>query len=197
MIISQNPSAIRQFGKGASTQTAGYSLLEILGVLAMITMVAGIGVAAFAGIVVSAESKPWETLFREAVQEARIEAAASGETILLLFDDHRGEFRLVSDSNTGLSMTDPLDVAAGFQGDSGRRNRNLPQVAFYPQLAASSGRSGFRDVFSSTAVPHLVFHPSGAATPARILFRYADGRESILTLDPFSHGPIPERSRRL
>lgn len=162
---------------------AAFSLLEIITVLAFITMVTAVIVGSYVNIVMAMDEKPIERVFREMVREARIKAATTKKRVYLSFDQNRNEFFLTQSS--GEVIEDELE-AVEFDEDG-------YEVLFFPKLAKQSGLNRFNRDFAEKPVEYLIFHPSGTSTPALILFRY-DGEETHVTLDSFSSGSIPSRT---
>lgn len=167
----------------AALRRAAFSLLEIIVVLAIMATVTGIAVMSVAGIT-GAQEKPIERVFREYVREARILAATTKNVVYLSFDDKRGEFVLAERNGEALEhflvAEDDIEPSEW-------------DIKIFPKLAASTsfGVPSAVGDYARETVPHLVFHPSGISTAAKIVFTEQDGYTNTLTLDAFSSGPAP------
>lgn len=162
---------------------AAFSLLEIIVVLALMATVTGVAVMSIASIT-GAQDKPIERVFREFVREARILAATTKNVVYLSFDGKRGEFVLAERNGDALDhfLVEEDDIEPSEW-----------EIQFFPKLAAerSFGVSSSVGDYARKPVPYLVFHPSGIATGAKIIFTEQEGYTATLTLDPFSSGPAP------
>ncbi len=166
-------------------RSSGFTLVEIIIVLGLMSLVAGLVITNVEKLLPAFQSTPLEVKFRQAVRESRIVAATSNRPVYLRFDAQAEEFRLVQQSEE--SAGEPAVEDSPYF---------TPEVTveFFPIAAEEEGGVNyFSGIDSTEPVPQLVFHPSGASTPARVRFHWRTGEESILTLDPFSSGPLASK----
>lgn len=173
-------------------QTQGFSLFEVLVVIAVIALITGIITVNFNRLIPALEHKPLERVLIESLQDARILAATSGNTVLLSFDPDSQSF-LISERSRPTASTGedafaetppaPEPIRQGFSG------RQQTQVLFYPRLAQSNRMSARALEFSRDPAPYLVFHPSGVSTPARVVIQRPGSEDQEVILDAFSSGP--------
>ncbi|MBC2592726.1 prepilin-type N-terminal cleavage/methylation domain-containing protein [Ruficoccus amylovorans] len=164
---------------------SGFTLVEIVIVIGLMSLVAGLAIANFDTILPAFQSTPPEVKFRRAVREARIAAATTSRPAYLRYDALAEEFRVIEKA-----------AAAQEEPESADTPYFTPEltVEFLPIAAEKEGAiGGFGGLDATEPVPQLVFHPSGASTPARVRFRWRTGEESVLTLDPFSSGPLASK----
>lgn len=187
---------------------SGFTLLEILIVLAVVALLAGLVVNNLDNILAAAETVPPEVHFREVVAEARLRAIESGEVQILTYDSERGQFVLRAegqsvDFNDETSLVRDRhdghhddDQGNGDEEDWGeglamQRYEDL-DVSFFRLLPVETVRDLNDDAdFSEEPIEVLRFAPSGAGTAANVVLRYGRDRPVDLTLDAFSAGPLP------
>jgi prepilin-type N-terminal cleavage/methylation domain-containing protein len=167
----------------------GFTLVEIVIVIGLLSLVTGLVVANVETLLPAFQSTPLEVKFRQAAREARIAAATSNRPTYLRFDAAAEEFRVIEKS--AASEPEGGEPAA----DLAASPYFTPEVTvdFFPIAAEQQGTTGSLGYGADEPVPELTFHPSGASTPARIVIRWRTGEESVLTLDPFSSGPLASK----
>ncbi|QYY34368.1 prepilin-type N-terminal cleavage/methylation domain-containing protein [Ruficoccus sp. ZRK36] len=161
----------------------GFTLVEIVIVIGLLCMVTGLVVSNLENLLPAFQSTPLEVQFRKAVREARIKAATSNHPVYLRFDDVAEEFQVV-------------DRAPASEEDMDAPVITNPEVTveFFPVPAEAEGGLGrTSDVDWDEPLPQLQFHPSGVSQPAQVRFRWRTGEESVLSLDPFSSGPLASK----
>jgi prepilin-type N-terminal cleavage/methylation domain-containing protein len=168
----------------------GFTLVEIVIVIGLLSLVTGLVVANVETLLPAFQSTPLEVKFRQAAREARIAAATSNRPTYLRFDAAAEEFRVIEKSAAAAPEDGepaPLDLSAS--------PYFTPEVTvdFFPIAAEEQGVIGGSGRGADEPVPELAFHPSGTSTPARIVIRWRTGEESVLTLDPFSSGPLASK----
>lgn len=167
----------------------GFTLVEIVIVIGLLSLVTGLVVANVETLLPAFQSTPLEVKFRQAAREARIAAAISNRPAYLRFDAAAEEFRVIEKSATaapeGGEASPDLSASPYY----------TPEVTvdFFPIAAEEQGVIGGSGRGADEPVTELAFHPSGTSTPARIVIRWRTGEESVLTLDPFSSGPLASK----
>jgi len=162
-------------------------LIEILIVIALTSVLTGLVAFNIESIIGSFESVSIEEKFRKSVREARIAAAQESRPVYLRYDRAKEEFEVIR----GLSAD---EGASEFTHGSYAFLDPEVEVTFYPIGATDQdGREPLSASLEVEPVPFLTFHPSGSSTPAEIHFRWRDGGQSTLTLDPFSSGPLASK----
>jgi len=183
-------SRARRGRAGAGGAEGGFTLVEILLVFALFAVVSGLATASFAGLIRSAEERTPPEVFRAAVREARHLAFLGNRPVVLGYDEELHAFYLAGVNGGELP---PSELEAGrlvLPGDT--------EVSFYRVTAEPQGvfgGSAGEVRFAANAQDRLVFHPSGAGTAARIVIR-GSGEATVLTLEAFSSGPIPDPEER-
>ncbi|WP_309385466.1 pilus assembly FimT family protein [Cerasicoccus frondis] len=187
----------------------GFSLLEIVFVLAMITLMAGIVASLnMESLISSNGAKPAYEVFREASHEARLQAINSAATVYLSFDAEGQQFLLRTDAVTAEPEEErfgtlPKVDRYGYLIDEEEEAEVVPEggrtdfpvyedeleVEFRGIRAESDGLGIPEAEYSAEPLHYLVFHPSGVSTPAVVTLRYSGGDEQTLSLDRFSSGP--------
>lgn len=174
----------------------GFTLLEVLTVMAFLAVIAGIVTLNFDKLVSASEEKPIDRVFVEALQDARILAATSGNVVYLSFDPQSEGFVLdersrqapagmFDEEDTPYDPTKPVS-SQQFSFDKA----DSTEVLFYPRLSQPNGMTARLDDWSSEPVKHMVFHPSGAATPAHVVIRQPGLEDIEVDIDAFSSGPL-------
>ncbi|MGF1453010.1 MAG: Tfp pilus assembly protein FimT/FimU [Opitutales bacterium] len=209
--------------KRVRAPTAGFTLLEVLMVLTVIAMLAGLAISNLDTLIRSAELVPAEQHFRDVVAEARLQAIENGTPFSLRFDEAAGQFSLravaeaasdseaAGDGEDGLGQPLPAPEELETYRDSGASGSAIAgpegeptlellaypdlQVRFYYRLPVERRSDILEPRFADAPSDELRFSPSGAATPARVVFAYDSGDTVELTLDAFSAGPLPRRER--
>jgi len=179
---------------------SGLTLFEILVVLALMAVVAGLVTLNFDRLIAAAEAPPIERVLARSIQEARIRAANGGHPVYLSFDAERGAFTLVERSQpaeSALSDAEQLGPSDPAAMSSETVLERFPceaarglGVEFYPRLSSPNFNARAED-FARDPVPSLVFHPSGVSTPARVVIRQSGTEALTFELDPMSSGPLP------
>ncbi|MGF1448096.1 MAG: Tfp pilus assembly protein FimT/FimU [Opitutales bacterium] len=171
-------------------RTTGFTLLEILIVIALIALTTTLAALSWTALADAFEDKPTFQVFREMVQEARHQAYQTREPVHLAWDDNAKLFRIYSPfaELEDLVLSEEAFIS---RGDT--------EVRFYPLASPEKGASlnvrGVTPEYQSEPVSEIIFHPSGVSTGARIEIDEGPSR-SVITLEPFSAGPIdyePER----
>lgn len=181
--------------------SGGFSLFEVLIVLAFLAILTGIVTLNFDKLIPAVQEKPLERVFIETVQDARIQAVTSGNPVYLSFDEESEKFNLVERARPEPAMDEddafgPQIVTQPQQNSFGFRDSDGVQVIFYPKLSQPGGLRAGSDDFADEPAEHLIFHPSGAATPANVIIRRPNTDDFQFELDAFSSGPIETKGYR-
>lgn len=194
-----------------AARRCGFTLLEIVLVLALITVLAGITAQlSFNSLFSKLESKPAYEIFREATHEARIQAISESRVVYLSFDESAQEFRLTKSNSAhevAVEEDDDFGSAAWSfeEEEEPAPDPDAPRtvfpvhdgelkVAFYGILPEDDGPAVFDRDMTEEPLANLVFHSSGISTPAVAVFTYSNGDEERLTLDLLSNGPLLQLS---
>ncbi|MGE9296445.1 MAG: pilus assembly FimT family protein [Puniceicoccales bacterium] len=184
----------------------GFSLLEIVMVLGLLTILAGVVASmSFDSLFNAGQTKSAYEVFREATHEARIQALNESRIVYLSFDEEAQEFRLTKASKEpeNFEIEKPRGFDAWYTQDEEESPPPDPdaprevfpvfedelEVEFRGVRAESDGVAAFDREYTDEPIPHLVFHPSGVSSPAIAIFRFRNGDEEELTLDTLSNGP--------
>lgn len=163
-----------------------FSLVEVVVVIGLLSLVTGLVVANVENLIPAFESTPVEVKFRQAVREARIQAATDNRPVYLRYNPSSEDFDIIEQSAQP-DEEEPLFTDSPYY-------RPELEVEFLPVPADDyGGLNRFGGIDAAEPVPYLTFHPSGVSTPAHIRFRWRNGDEATLTLDPFSSGPLADK----
>ncbi len=187
-----------------------FTLLEIILVLSLIALIAGLAMNNIDGLLKAAAFTPPEQRFRDIVSEARIVAAENRETVTLSYNAEQGHFVLSSSGSLSEEgEEDPFeedDPEAGEEdgslfGEVGPSQEEYSYskltVTFFPMLSNEENDDPDERNFAEEPIDEILFYPTGLSTPVKAVFEY-DGRDiTELTLDAFSPGPLPVRNERL
>ncbi|WOO40039.1 prepilin-type N-terminal cleavage/methylation domain-containing protein [Rubellicoccus peritrichatus] len=178
----------------------GFSLFEVLVVMAFLAILTGIVTLNFDKLIPAAQEKPLERVFVETVQDARIQAVTSGNPVLMSYDEETEKFKLVERTRPEPVVDDedgfgpqPVTSPRPQQASIGFRNSDKVEVFFYPKLSQPGGLSASGNEFAREPAEYLVFHPSGAATPANVVIRRSNADDFEFLLDAFSSGPLEDK----
>ncbi|MEM9226484.1 MAG: type II secretion system protein [Verrucomicrobiota bacterium] len=171
----------------SSRQRSAFTLIEVVIVIGLISLVAGVAIANMDNLLGAFERTPPEVQFRHAVREARILAADEGRPAYVRFDSLEEAFKVIHSVTEPDEDADQSPLAA--TTDYGFSQPDV-EVVFYPTPAeVYGGINRFDGIDSLEPLTQLAFHPSGASTPATIIIRERGRDELRLTLDSFSSGP--------
>lgn len=173
----------------------GFTLLEILIVLSLIAVMAGLMIGNLDALIEAAEFIPPEQRFRDIAAEARLLATEQRATMALSYDAAQGRFVLSSASiQAGSAATSAEAVFMSEVSPSRAEYRYADlNVEFFPQLSVDESQDASERMYADEPVAALEFSPTGVATPALIQFSGDDRETTELTLDAFSAGPMIER----
>lgn len=166
-------------------RNAGFSLIEILLVLALLALLAGVVVASSEALFSGFGDPPLDQQLRKAVREARFHAAREKEVTYLSFSWETGDFVISGESGATL-----LTQESGHPGE----DPELTVRFFHLQPAKGLPRYSF-ETPDRRETPRVGFHPDRSSTPFLVELRY--GNEfSEHRYDPFSDAEIEEDPSR-
>ena len=151
----------------------GFSLIEVVIVIALIAIVGSLVVINAEGMLRGLGREPNDRIFQKAVREARFQAASLKENTYLLYDSESGALNILNEA--GQNLADFLITA-----NSGDETPEL----ILEQLLPSSGLNSFSREETSV-IKQLVFRPDRSSTPFQVTM-LDSGSEFTLRYDPFS-----------
>lgn len=161
--------------KASTRHERGFSLVEILIVLALITVIGGLFVTNLDSIFDGLGDPPPPELLHKAVREARFEAASTKGTVYLSYDSESGKYKLsgqdgesIAELNSGLDTEYSSDQIEFFQ--------------ILPEKGLSSLNAGDGE---RVRIASVRFNPDRSSTPFVAKMEYDDIR-SEHRYDPFS-----------
>lgn len=164
-------------GKLNSSIKKGFSIIEVLIVLALIALVTGIFAVNFDVLLNSFSKKTPEKLLHEVIREARYQASYTHSEVALLYDKKAEAFHVINENG---------HVLAEFKNESkyGFTFLTVPLVLYKGGM--------FSKVKSeSSTLEGLMFNPDGSSTPANVEVT-TDAGKTRLWIDPFSNGVMLE-----
>lgn len=151
----------------------GFSLIEILVALALIALVSGLFVANLDTLLRELGPDPLDRQLHRAIQEARYQAAARKETVLLRYDGETATFFLTTASGVEVETR-----------ETGLDPRREPmELIFYQRLPGTGLRGSGRQ--ERVEIEVIRFRPDRSSTPFSVELRL-DGERTTLDYDPFS-----------
>lgn len=154
-----------------------FTLLEVMIVLALFGLVAGLVIYNIEGLVRSYSEKTLEATFFEALRSARFEAIAQQAAMELRYDPEAASF-LVENENQALVAAYSVNKASGPVG-----------VEFFPRLPSLSLDEALRPKAGAFPLKMLLCTPQGYSPPVQVVLSEAGHTQSIW-LDPFSAGTL-------
>lgn len=163
-----------------TTSRNGFSLIEIVLVVALISIAASLVILNANAFLGGLGTKPPPENFQMSVREARFQAALTREVVSLALDAERGEFVIFSDVLGELHRR-----PSGFGSEVAAN-----AFALYRVLPASG--TGALDTRQRERVDAIQFHPDRSSTPFVVVFRQ-DWDTLEQRFDPFSDLVVEER----
>lgn len=167
-------------GAAARGLTGGFSLIEIVMVVALVSVAASLVILNANAFLSGLGDKPPPENFQMSVREARFQAAATRDVVTLMLEPESGDFVIFSDAQGELHRR-----PSGFGAD-------VPVNAFELHRILPSAGTGPLDNRRRERVESIQFHPDRASTPFQVNFRHNwETLEQIY--DPFSDLVVEER----
>ncbi len=158
----------------------GFTLVEMLLVLALLALLGGLVVTNIDGLLSGLGQKPLPEILRDAVREARFQAAFTKEPVFLVYDEESAALRLITAANNELSR-----LSTGYDPKKDR-----VRVKFYQILPFRGAEVTGRYEHSPT--PYVTFHPDRSSMPFEVELE-AEGITSLHRYDPFSDVELEEK----
>lgn len=166
-----------------ATARQGFSLIEVVLVVGLIALVAGMMVANIGVIAERSDSRSAEDLVRAAIRTARFDAAHSRTITALRFNKDLGQLQIRSESGTQHS----IDLGEEFA------RRGPSTIRFY-LVPASEGLTPPTDASRSQLETNTVyFAPDRSSSPFAIEIDYGSGSPERQIFDPFSSLTIADQ----
>ncbi len=164
----------------------GFTLVEVLLVLALLAIIAAMVAGGAVGMVDAAKVEPPERVLKRAVLNAVYHASESKAPAFLRYVKARATF-VVADAGGGTLSEHAVyeDLPQGDDGEDAWRDKALPEVTFMAEgpLAGANGDSTYleEEHLKLTRVPFQ----SGVSPPFRAKIIFLE-KEQVLRFDPFS-----------
>lgn len=158
----------------------GFTLVEMLLVLALLALLGGLVVTNIDGLMSGLGEKPLPEILRDAVREARFQAAFTKEPAFLVYDEESSALRVITAASAELAR-----FPTGYDPEQDRIRVKFFQILPY-RGAEVTGR------YDHTPTPFVTFHPDRSAMPFEVELE-ADGVTSMHRYDPFSDVELEEK----
>lgn len=159
---------------------AGFSLMEILIVLAIFALAGGLVVMNFDTLIDSYNNKSAEVTLWEALGSARSEAIALQKSTQLSFDSEKQIFK-IEDLERNLIKEYPL------------KDQSPLKLTFHARLPSKSLDEARHPKPSDEKIPYILFTSQGYSPPAIITVEQNNIFKRLI-LDPFSNGEVFEET---
>lgn len=172
-------------GKAAPRGAAAFTLIEIILVLALITIASGIAIANFTAFAGREDARSTEELLREAIREARFLAARERVITKLGFDEENGSLRITG--GAGGTITYELGERFTRTGPAEIRFYAIP-----PGEGLDPRRLGGARPRGQPEMARVRFAPDRSSTPFAVAIDQGSGQPRRIRFDPFSSLPRAE-----
>ncbi len=154
---------------------SGFTLIELIIVIGLMTLLAGLVVVNVTPIFEGLGAPPIERTLKQAVREARYQAALEKEATFLRFDREASAFIITNAVNSELAK-----LTTGYEGKAA----DELEIQFY-QLLPERGLSSIRRTVDRAEIQRVRFQPDRSSTPFEAEIHF--GRDvSLHRYDPFS-----------
>jgi len=133
----------------------GFSLIEIIIVVALIALIGGLVAINAQSILRGLGEEPVEVILQKAVREARFQAAYLKDSVRLAWDEEEAAFRITS-ANGAVITTFPIESG------SGNMEIVFEQVLPFEGLNRS-------DILNTIETESLTFRPDRSSTPFQVI----------------------------
>ncbi len=159
----------------------GFSLMEMIVVLALVSLLAGLVAVNYDAIISSFTQPSLEKSFFKAVRQARYQASVTKNHTILRFSDETYEFVILNENNEILEK-----VPSSFDPDE-----DTVTVSFLALSPSLEDHSHWKWEKTEIALTSLNFTPYNVSTPCLVslLSPYDDTQVAV---DPFSSFPLQE-----
>lgn len=155
-------------------ERAGFTLLEILLVLALLALMAGLFISA-AGNLTAEHGEFPEDVFWKAVGEARKEALMAGRDVRMVFVE--------------ATKDEPAALVLNLDGAEQRvpfEMKEEVKLDFLSTLKARSSILVAGELVETQTMPAVIFYGDGTCTPFRVQLRTGGGNARTLAIDPWT-----------
>jgi prepilin-type N-terminal cleavage/methylation domain-containing protein len=151
----------------------GFTLIELVIVIALIALVGSLVVVNAEGMLRGLGKEPIDRMFQKAVREARFQAASIKESAYLMYDEKTGDLIILNDSGQQLEK---FNIST-------EGSKEMPEVEF-EQILPSQGLDSF-SAEETVTIKQVVFRPDRSSTPFQVTVR-DNSEDFTLKYDPFS-----------
>lgn len=149
----------------------GFSLIELILVIALIALVGGLMVVNASAILRGLGEEPPDRILQKAVREARYQAASMKEPTFLSYDEETGTLQVFSGTGQDLAEFKVTE------------SEDFPEFEFEQILPGQGLGSSRRD--ETSPIDLVVFRPDRSSTPFQVII--SEGSTAYtLRYDPFS-----------
>mgnify|MGYP002067743352 CR=1 FL=1 len=154
----------------------GFSLIEILLVIGLIALAAGMILTNVIGIAERSDEIPTDQVLKSAIRSARLEAARSRQTTELGYDEETGQLAVYIDSS------EPILFELGENFGKNGRGKILFRL-----IPPAQGTEKYPDPYEDGIETSRVrFAPDRSSQPFSAEIDYGIGSPELLAFDPFS-----------
>ena len=164
---------------GTGSRSRGFTLIEIVLVLALIALGSGLIIANFIAFTDRGDSEFLVDVLHRAIREARFVAAADRTTTALFYNAENGSLILEPDGTI-------FSLGEGFQ-------KNAREGVRFFMMPSSEGLSLPRGGISPIETERVFFSPDRSGTPFFVELNEGRGSPLKITYDPFSGAVLSEK----
>jgi prepilin-type N-terminal cleavage/methylation domain-containing protein len=165
---------MRFLSKCVNKKSLGFTLLEMILVIGLIALLAGLTAGSFDSLSSAFSNDSWEKKFKTMLARARNEARSKQLPIQIRFDEEKALWCLrTKGTEEDLEM------------DSGLKAQDRSQIEIFALLASNEPRA-LKDLETSEMpIPYIWIQPCGAMTYCQLVMK-SKGQQQIIRPDPFS-----------
>lgn len=153
----------------------GFSLLEIIVVIALIAMISGLVAVNYSSIIRSFTQPSIEKSVAKALREARHQASILKDTVALRYNAQKQNFVISNRANEVL-----IEIASGFDPE-----KTKVEIRFLPLLPQKFDETEWHWIVGGEAIDAVLFSPEGVSTPFGITIN-TPNEHATYFFDPFS-----------
>ena len=164
----------------------GFTIVEILLVLALLAIIAGMVAVGAVGMIDAAKMEPPDRVLKRAVLDAVYHASERKAPAFLRYDGKKATF-LVTDAGGAILAEHAIyeDMPSGEDDDDGWDELDLPKVTFQAEGPLAGEGGGTTQLEDRHLVLTRIPFQSGVSPPFQAKIAFSD-KEQILRFDPFS-----------